>query len=355
LDDLNKSTSFCIDKVKVLEEASNSQVNSLHALISAEGLTRQEALNSQVNSLHALISAEGLTRQEALEKITQRIHEAAEINMGEKAELHERVGKNQDSCMAACSFLSGEVSRKISSNFDAFEKVMADERSRRQKSESDLEQRLVESIESMVTDMRKTVGDMVSEICGKERDQAKALLSHAQQMLESDTVLRDRLHRVLQREMVSKDEFLEEVGRLWKNMTTETGTTPVRILSVPRTASLGSTSLAPGVERQRSGTQAESRPLSVPRTASLGSTNLTPGPERQRSGTQAESRGSSPLNPNRVRAASLAAYASRAPVIAQQSPRSVVGSNGCGVPLTAISTASNAAGPEGPGNLSSLK
>lgn len=197
------------------------------------------------------------------------------------AQLRDHVAMKCDSCAESCHGKSGEVQQDMVASLSALKEIMAEERASREENLQSLREEFGQKSFASDAQLKK----LVTDLCAKEREQAKSLLAHAKQILESDEVLRQRLQSVLQCEMVSKEEFLEEIRSLRQAMRTDVADPAARFQALQQ-----------GEAPLRS---ARGRP---PSTASV---------------ARLESRGSSPLPPSRTPGVQLAPtwQAATAPVM----------------------------------------
>lgn len=159
------------------------------------------------------------------------------------------------------------VNQEISVKFDALKAIRGDEKSSR---ETDLSTPERSTMKDSTGCTAAEVQRLVADLCSKERAQAKTLLSRAKQILDSDEALRERLGEVLQCEMVSKPEFLEEIARLWQRVNSETypSTSSIQQQVVSSTPSIGSIVSPRGhegiVRRESVGARRDGRGASPP-------------------------------------------------------------------------------------------
>lgn len=224
-----------------------------------------------------------------------------------------------------CDAKSGAAQQEVSASFDALKDIMAEERAAHEASLTSLADSLRHEFGQMEFN-RSSANDaqvkkLVTELCAKEREQAKTFLAQAKQILESDEVLRQRLQTVLQFEMVTKDEFAEEIKNLRRGasaaypsqtpqhapQTCSRNVSPVRD-RLPTTQFLPASSreqLTPANAREPSvqiGSKYSSPPRErPPSTASIFQANAGSSVSVSRQ----QSRGSSPLPPTRLTSVGL--------------------------------------------------
>jgi hypothetical protein len=279
---LEASQDVCRSKVMALEDGSGEQQ------------TVQVKLEGQ-------ISVERQLREQTVASLAHKVE-------GRVTELREQID-------AKCELSAGEAKQEIAASFDALKDIITEERAAREKAlENSASKGLADS------EVRK----LVTDICTKEREQAKILLSHAKQILDSDKVLRQRLQGVLQAEMVSKDELRDEMTRM---LSMGSSRFPGPDVSTPRPDVCGTKPL----DISSPNTFLQANPSASAPVGQLGSASVTPGrdqPVRMEShGLRRElSRGSSPLPPTRVSVSNLPqahAWQSTTPSVPLQTPRTM--------------------------------
>lgn len=124
---------------------------------------------------------------------------------------------------ASCACTAIEVKQEMSACFDALKGIITEERKSRKDAFKSLEADLKSgALGCSSNEIKKLVADL----CEKEREQAKALLEHVKQISDSDKVMRQRLGVVLHSDLVTKDDFSNEINRLWETVRSKASTTP---------------------------------------------------------------------------------------------------------------------------------
>lgn len=226
--------------------------------------TALQVLQAEVHTLRADVATERETwaqrRADIQGKIVQYIEEQRGLLMEERTarEAAERqTAEERADRVASLELLDQKVQVNHASILAEVANLRQDHdtsRKEHQKSLDNLESLVVEQIAQVQLDVAKATGDLqeklgvlqqsladpktelrqvVNDMCAKERDQTKQLLSRAKQILDTDEGLRQRLQTLLASQMVSRTDFTSEIDRLWRAVD-KTGNSATRMTSSTR-------------------------------------------------------------------------------------------------------------------------